>query len=298
MKQLFLTLLLASFGAHAEPFCQFMPKNDMRIPVGAEFANSAMTEQTFNKILNRVEATYQNIVTKNGGQLAIQRLWSEEEVNAYADREGSVWKIYMFGGMARHPQITEDGFSLIACHELGHHLGGTPHYDGVWATNEGQSDYWATLKCARRIWAEDNNGSIMSRINVPTSVKRNCTTNHVNSEAAAICMRSAMAGYALGKVLASMGMTDPNFETPDQNKVPSTEHGHPEAQCRLDTYYAGAVCKANLNQDVNSSNPEVGTCNESQGFTIGTRPRCWYNPDSKSLEPSNEDTLLLVGGFN
>ena len=66
----------------------------------------------------------------------------------------------MFGGLARHKLVTPDGFALVACHEMGHHLGGAPRRGG-WASNEGQSDYYATTKCARRIWAEDNNAAIM-----------------------------------------------------------------------------------------------------------------------------------------
>ena len=30
----------------------------------------------------------------------------------------------MFGGLAGHETITTDAFALVACHELGHHIGG------------------------------------------------------------------------------------------------------------------------------------------------------------------------------
>jgi len=46
-------------------------------------------------------------------------------VNAYAsvDKQGQQF-IHMFGGLARHPLMTEDAFLLVACHEFGHHYGG------------------------------------------------------------------------------------------------------------------------------------------------------------------------------
>lgn len=266
---------LSPYFAHADRLCDFMPENDLRIPVHAPFANRDMNQSAFNEILSRIERVYGPIVAAKGGRLQVIKDWDNDQVNAYANRSGDTWQIHMFGGMARHPQITNDGFALIACHELGHHLGGAPRYNGRWASNEGQSDYWATLKCAHKIWGRDNNGSLMNRVRVPASVRRGCAESFPNSEASALCARSAMAAYALGAVLASMtGGGRPDFDTPDTSRVNRTDDGHPEAQCRLDTYYAGALCKANPNVDVSASDPDHGTCSQGRG----ARPQCWYRP--------------------
>jgi hypothetical protein len=37
----------------------------------------------------------------------------------------------MFGGLARHELVTDDGFMMVVCHETGHHLGGAPRYNGT-----------------------------------------------------------------------------------------------------------------------------------------------------------------------
>ena len=69
-------------------------------------------------------------------------------VNANASQRGRTWIVNMYGGLARRPEITPDGFAMVLCHELGHHMGGFPFVSG-WAANEGQSDLFATLSCGR-----------------------------------------------------------------------------------------------------------------------------------------------------
>lgn len=91
------------------------------------------------------------------------RLW-----NASAQRMGSTWVVNMYGGLARHNEITIDGFALVLCHEIGHHLGGAPKYGGfnTWGTNEGGSDYFATLKCLRRIFQNDDNTKAIENMTI------------------------------------------------------------------------------------------------------------------------------------
>lgn len=156
---LFLTLSLAgvALGARGRSACDgFLPPNDLRIPVGSLEANG-ISEAQFNQVLDQVQALYGPIIAARGGRLVINRLWSDSTVNASAERNGGQRIINMYGGLARHDAITQDGLALVACHELGHHLGGAPKF-GIferldWASNEGQSDYFANLKCLRpRCW--------------------------------------------------------------------------------------------------------------------------------------------------
>ena len=59
-------------------------------------------------------------------------------------------------GMARRPEMTEDAFMIIVCHEIGHHLAGMPQYD-EWAAIEGQADFFATHACAKNMWRDERN---------------------------------------------------------------------------------------------------------------------------------------------
>lgn len=246
----------------------FFPKNDLRFPVGIE---SATTEREFNQILDEIEEIYTPIVASMGAKLQVQRRWTDATVNAYANRSGKTWMISMFGGLARHPEITSDAFALVACHEMGHHLGGDPKVPFLfffesWATNEGQSDYYGTLKCMRRLFANDDNRMAMLGVEVPASVQKQCQASFRGTEEVALCERSAMAGLSLGRVLASLRKGPmPEFDTPDPKVVRSTFHKHPAAQCRLDTYFAGAICAK-----------DKGMCTSAD--PAGARPLCWYKP--------------------
>lgn len=127
-----------------------VPENDLNISVHAK-RTGGISEETFNSVIDEAEELYTSIISGMGGTLEIERNWEDGTVNAYAQRLGSTWKVSMFGGLARHETITRDGFALVVCHEIGHHIGGAPkkvsYWSNPWASNEGQADYFATLKC-------------------------------------------------------------------------------------------------------------------------------------------------------
>src|SRR3990167_7373924 len=129
----------------------FMPENNLFLQDNkAKIAN--VDEQTFNEVINEVEQFYKPLIKDlYGADLQIARNWEDPEVNAYAERDGNTWIVQMFGGLARRPEITRDGFQMVVCHEVGHHLGGFP-FVNRWAANDGQSDYFATQSCAKEIW--------------------------------------------------------------------------------------------------------------------------------------------------
>ena len=149
-----LVLAAAFLRPRHRTLCEgFLPPNDMKIPVG-DFRAKGIQEEMFNSVLDRVQAVYGPIVAQHGGELVINRKWDDPTVNANAQRYGSRWIINMYGGLARHPAVTPEGFATVACHELGHHLGGFPKIWGLfgsWASNEGEADYFATLKCLRLV---------------------------------------------------------------------------------------------------------------------------------------------------
>ena len=261
----------------------YMPENDLNISVDAKNVNT-MTEERFNEIIDKVDKHYAPIVKARGGKLKWARKWSDGTVNASAQRSGKTYKVNMYGGLARHELVTDDGFALVVCHELGHHLGGAPKNGGLfskWASNEGQSDYFATLKCFRRVFESENNLNIVSKLNVPTAVTNKCKANFTLENDVALCERSAMGGLSLANLLGSLrGTTGVDFTTPDSSTVTSTNNSHPAAQCRLDTYFQGAICEVSYNDDLDKKDPNKGTCNRVANNTDGIRPLCWYAPKS------------------
>jgi hypothetical protein len=274
----------------------FVPENDMYISVDQKSANGGLNEQQFNNAIERVEKVYESIVSSQGGKLSIDRNWSDGTVNAYASQSGKTWKVAMFGGLARHETITEDGMSLVVCHEIGHHIGGAPKKGGSpstgggwwggstgglssWASNEGQSDYFAVLKCLRKTFLNDDNAAIVATLNPPKSLVDACAKTYKNADESALCVRTGMAGKSVSdlfSVLSKLPATD--FTTPDAKVVARTDDNHPKAQCRLDTYFQGSICDVNMNEDVSNTDEVKGTCHSSLGNSTGVRPLCWFKP--------------------
>ena len=287
MKNILIILFLSLFASQIYACDEngnsgFLPENDLQRPVDSKLKNS-MTEEKFNSIIDRVDTHYSPIVNSLGGKLAWNRKWNDGTVNASAQRFFKTYKVNMYGGLARHELVTDDAFAMVVCHELGHHLAGAPKVAGTWlmkwASNEGQSDYFASLKCFRRTYESDDNVALMANISVPQTVTDKCSAAYTQDNDRALCMRIAMAGQSLANLLGSLrSTTEISFDTPDSNQVTRINDKHPAAQCRLDTYFQGALCDKRINEDVDNKDPLLGTCNRSQGYTIGTRPLCWYKP--------------------
>lgn len=264
----------------------FLPKNNIRIPVGMNLVGG-ISQAQFNNVLDRIQELYELEVSQKGGTLSIDRDWKTAELNAYADRTGRggrTWMIKMFGGLARHAAMTEDGFAVVACHEMGHHLGGAPKVhdeNGVaeWAANEGQADYYSTLKCLRRYFDHDDNERILQGRTLDPLAVTNCKTQHGNVKEQAICIRSAMAGLSLAKLFHDLsGDKTPRFGTPDRSKVKTTDDEHPASQCRLDTYYQASLCSVPVYQALSNTDYRAGSCYNSAITPMGLRPRCWFKP--------------------
>lgn len=258
-------------------------ENDLWLDVNHKTDNG-MTEEIFNEVLDDVEELYAPIIADRGKTLQVQRKWEDGTVNAYAQQVGNIWRISMFGGLARHQAVTADGFALVACHELGHHLGGQPKkrswWGGSWASNEGQSDYFGNAKCLRKYFEKDSNIDVVAQMDVPELVTEKCMANFTSAEEVAICERGAMAGLSLAGLFHDLrDMDEPlRFDTPDPSVVSSTDHNHPASQCRLDTYYQAALCEVSAYVDLSDDDATTGSCNREVGHADGLRPLCWYKP--------------------
>lgn len=261
----------------------FVPENNLKLSVHAK-RFGGITETQFNAVIDKYETLFTPIVKTYGGDLQVERKWTDGTVNAYAQQLGSTWRVSMFGGLARHEAITEDGFALVVCHEIGHHIGGSPRkvspWASPWASNEGQADYFSTLKCLRRGWETDNNEEIVRNMEVPEALLKSCSNQHVWNQDYFMCVRGGMAGLSVAKLFQSLrGSTvEPKFDTPDPKVVTKTDDNHPATQCRLDTYFQGSLCEVNFNEDVTSTSEVTGTCHASLGHKIGLRPLCWFKP--------------------
>ncbi len=281
--------------------CHFFPANKFRFPVSND--PRQMTHAQFKKILAATESVYKPLFARLGlGNLNITERWSDDRVDACASfsapcsaRTADPFSkdrfVEIYGGLARHPNITPEGLMVAICHEIGHHLGGYPRYQNNEndMSTEGQADYFATAKCSRLIYEalspkSNENWLWTYKSRIPQEVIAPCLANfNTQSVELIYCARSSIAGYSLAQVLSATAGEDPkilSFSRKDPAVVQTTFEGHSQAQCRLDTYTAGAICRADPRTPFSMTNPIQGAC-ANQG-TDGSRPACWFKNLSRA----------------
>ncbi len=287
-----------------------LPPNDLHLQDYRFRQNSNVTEPEFNAMIARAQSAYAGVVQQLGGRLSIEGRWSDSTVNAQANQMGGTWRVQIFGGLARRPELSIDAVELVTCHELGHHLAGfsfvsttplpfpipipIPGLGDQWAANEGQSDYFSSHVCSRKLWAADKAKNATFRDSAPEFVRTKCETVYRDVDQQNLCMRINAAGLQLATLLGALKKTPavPTYETPDRNEVAKTDDKHPAAQCRLDTYVAGSLCTAPWNeQKIPGRKHAEGqgsvaaereasqvSCMKASGFDTGLRPTCWFKP--------------------
>lgn len=268
---IFLALLAAKAFSVSLPVLQFMPDNELYMDDKIE-EPANVSEEDFDRVIDEVAALYSGMIKESHkAHLIVSRSWDDPTVNAYANRSGNVWQIHLFGGFARRKEISVDSFQLVICHEMGHHLAGFPF--SQWASNEGNSDYFSTLSCARDLWMKDKAKNALAAKKIPAYPKKICDDAWKLKDERHLCYRAALAGKSLADLLSAGAA---KYESPDQSVVRVTNNAHPNGQCRLDTYIAGAVCKAKFD-------PRVLIKSEAEArkyscFGEAQRPKCWFKP--------------------
>lgn len=293
-RNVFFTLFFLVFTLSAQ--ATFLPENEIRYDRLSR-GPSQITEAQFKDLIHQVQSTYVDTVTSLGGRLLISGDWKSEKLNAYSMQAFGGWLIQMYGGLARRPELSPDGFTLVMCHELGHHLGGfsfansTAPFAKAWAANEGQADYYATQVCARKLWSQQASLNASFRNQVSTFVTSKCDAVWSEREQRDLCYRIAAAVDSLSKTMA--GITSkpiPDFTTPDPKAVAETNVKHPDLQCRMDTNFQGALCTARFNDKIIPGKTTKGgpkgieaekeaaqySCTTMSGFKEGLRPSCWF----------------------
>ncbi len=293
MKNILIIALLITSSSLFAAQRSFLPENNFEIGINS-LAPTGISEADFIAVQKELADIYIPMAAAIGGKLTFDSSWKNNTVNAFAQRFGhededgheqapfDIWRVTFLGGLARHKYMTRDGFSLVVCHELGHHFGGSPSYDGetAWASNEGQADYYSVSKCLRRLWQHSDNSTALDGQTIDPALRSLCSTQWKTDFEKNLCLREGLAAQAIGNVFASLVLFSklPKFTTPDLTKVPKTNVGHPKAQCRLDTYFQAALCHVPFDQEFDKKDETAGACHPSHGDTIGNRPLCWYAP--------------------
>ncbi len=159
----------------------------------------------------------------------------------------------------------------------------------TWASNEGQADHFATHICPNLLWSNERSVTRNARAVVPASAKTKCDEAWSTQDDQDLCYRAVIGAKTISDILAALGGGGSvSFDKTDRNQVRTTNNAHPAAQCRLDTYVAGATCPAEWDLSVipgkngsrgdNTARGEEASarynCTEAGQYTTGLRPRC------------------------
>ncbi|HUP57658.1 MAG TPA: hypothetical protein VM598_09420 [Bdellovibrionota bacterium] len=273
---------------------QFAPKNDLWKEDAKYKKTARMTKEEFLAISDKVVDHWKPLAELHNGSLSVNANWDDATVNASADQQGDDWVVNMYGGLARRPEVTVDGYVAVICHELGHHFGGFSFYGRTdWAAAEGQSDYFATQACLPELWAGETAENAAHRATVSAPMKAKCDAVWTTEKEQNLCYRIGAAGQSLANLLAKLGQErTPDVTKPDPAVVRRTDVNHPKAQCRLDTYMNGALCKTDFDLKIiparNNANGQTSkaaqdvaaqySCLGTGNMSVGERPRCWFFP--------------------
>ncbi len=277
MKKLIYFFLMIILTARAEETITCFPVNDLQFYKNQKFLNTIDKEE-FDFLIKKVEVAMSPIVYDVlKKKLVFNSFWDNSTVDANTTRDEDLNPVVnVYGGLARHPLISRDGFLLLLCHEIGHHLGGAPKsFRGQttvrgWSSAEGEADYFAVTKCLPRIFNDGNdlkNASMdLETINLKNAMLK-CKDD--------VCARIILAGKKVSDVFASVKKSAklPEITNKDSAIVEKTYYLHPSPQCRLDTYIAGARCEMSFEILFDNFDPRIGACSAN---TIGARPECWF----------------------
>ncbi len=286
--KILLTLILALigfcsvlYGAESSLDSLFYDRID-HFPAGRQLnsnqSNPSLDEASFRDLVLEVVSSYRGLAEYHGAELKLRlpvgapiasgcsQLDSEQQIlhcswesdfaNADAGRnlKDKTWYIGIGGGLMHLQGMTDEGLTLVTCHEIGHLFGGFPFvHEGFTGLSlplsaEGQADYFASQVCLRRIWQNRDNSQSRSgliyRDHIEKGAVSRCDLAYQDKPSRDLCYKSIYAGmsFVLALVDPYEPPMNPSIETPDTTVADSTLGTHPPSQCRFDSFIAAALC--------------------------------------------------------
>lgn len=240
----------------------------------------------FFDVASRIQKYYGPILKTAGKKLTVQTFWLSDRVNASSGQKDNSYFVMLHGGLARRKHMTKDAFTLVACHEMGHHLGGYPMYDKDrlrWASSEGQSDYYAALKCFKNIYQGELKKITPELREIPNALKKQCRLQHRSEGNYLLCLRALKAGRDLGDTFFLYhNKKEPSLIAnylDDPSVVSETQTGYSSPVCRSETFRNAALCSVSSITAISKTKENVGVCHGKNGHRVGTRPECWFKPN-------------------
>jgi hypothetical protein len=244
-----------------------------------------LTEEEFNSTVKRIRDYFTPVFAAAGKSINVYSSWSFPMNNAFATQDKNGTSVYFFGLFTMNKFMTKDSFLFVACHEIGHHLGGFPKQTGSmsWASDEGQADYFAANKCYRELLKNDPENENADKLVLSDSVKELCKAQYPAEDEYRICLRSVRAGEDVGKMLDYMKTSVESKQVlllePEPAPATKTLVAHPDPICRTHGILSASLCNRPSDVAISDTDETVGVCHEKNGDKIGYRALCWFKPE-------------------
>lgn len=264
-SQLLLAFVLASMKASAK-----YPEHYRYQVLVTDKTSSTVTAQSFVGIPHIIVSLHGEEIRQAGLKIEVKLDWVKPFFTAWAHQEApGRFSLNFWGGLARIPGMNDEGHALVACHELGHVLGGTPRIkikEFLWSSAEGQSDYFATGICLKKYFRFQHQ---LKKLNEPAEINGTtftlCRTSYSDDVDFKVCLNTGRAIEAFKQALIHLGghTESLDIDRPDRTIVRQTMYdSYPEKQCRIDTLFQGSLCPY-----------EKFPCAKN---SRGGRPLCWF----------------------
>ncbi|MGK3990064.1 trypsin-like peptidase domain-containing protein [Sorangium sp. So ce136] len=266
-------------------------------------ATTITSEQAFD-IASRAVDVYREQARDNEARLVVSYGTAlSPRLEIAADR---TWRVHLGVELRRQGLTPPDVAAFVACHEIGHALGGFPFKHsgqqvqqvqglkmgqfGTVSSAEGQADYFASKECLPRLWSAEREVNARFRETVTEHVKTRCDEAWGDIDAQNLCYRLAAVAEAFGRWTERIPV--PDLSTPDTSEGTVTNYNNPPPQCRVDTVFQGALCQTKFRgtaipglippyEQALTFSPEVEAAAAPDSCTegLGARPRCWFAPN-------------------
>ncbi|MGI4992821.1 hypothetical protein ACRXCV_09340 [Halobacteriovorax sp. GFR7] len=194
-------------------------------------SNVITSEGEFREVIESVLSIYDQKLPQ-GKNRQVDINWESKTLNAsvgYKRHSESV-RFSFHGEFVRKNKLSKDAFALIACHEVGHIIGGYPKVMPTQKySSEAQSDYFATNECLKKYFVANS--------------AENVDISGISSEKLSQCKDDKLCLRGLGAIRDASVIypgSDINAKSDHISKV-TIFNDYPQNQCRVDTLKAGLL---------------------------------------------------------
>lgn len=244
-----------------------MPEHSRYQILVTDPTTSTVTSKSFQIIPQLIYSMNYKAFLDNDQKVSLKLMWETPYFSAWVSEDApQAYSINFWGGIARIPGMNDNGLALIACHEVGHLLGGEPRSKipaFLWATSEGQADYYATSICLKNYYEMLEAAGKLEEPTVDNVLYTRCRTNFNETKDFLVCLNIMNGIEGFAKVLDHLDPEKRKISfTKKSSKVKSTIiNSYPAPQCRVETLIAGNFCAKDNYPCLDKKN---------------ARPQCWF----------------------